>query len=110
MTQSKKDIVIMSCPIMEPIPPMAPVLLSACLKEAGFSSIGKDLNIDFFNHFKDAMVNRRSTTWRNLSDEEREEAPLALLTEHPTLMKRPVIVDGDSYHLGWGKDVQAALL
>jgi len=54
MTQTKKDIVIMSCPIMEPIPPMAPVLLSACLKEAGFSSIAKDLNIDFFNHFKDS--------------------------------------------------------
>ena len=50
----KKDIIIMSCPIMEPIPPMAPVLLSACLKDAGFSSLAKDLNIDFFNRFKDS--------------------------------------------------------
>jgi len=50
----KKDIVIMSCPIMEPIPPMAPVLLTACLKKEGITSIAKDLNIDFFNEFKDS--------------------------------------------------------
>lgn len=59
--------------------------------------------------FGDALVNTRSTTWRNLSAEERAEPPLALLKTHPTLMKRPLIQDGDRFWLGWGKDVQAAL-
>jgi arsenate reductase len=47
------------------------------------------------------LVNRRSTTWRQLSDTEkqavdaaREADTLALLLAHPTLIKRPVITDG----------------
>jgi arsenate reductase len=34
---------------------------------------------------------------------------MALLKEHPTLMKRPLIVQGDHMHLGWTKAVQAAV-
>jgi len=64
----------------------------------------------FLFHFKDALVNRRSATWRELSKEDRELPPLELLIAHPTIMKRPVIVDGTDHHLGWAKDVQAALL
>ena len=59
--------------------------------------------------FGDALVNTRSTTWRGLSDAERQGAPKDLLAAHPTLMKRPLIADGDSLHLGWTRDVQAAL-
>ena len=59
--------------------------------------------------FGDALVNTRSTTWRGLSDIERQGTPEALLAAHPTLMKRPLIADGDTLHLGWTKDVQAAL-
>lgn len=55
------------------------------------------------------LVNRRSTTWRGLSDAERAGDPLALLVAHPTLMKRPVIVEGDQVHVGWSKSVQVAL-
>ena len=45
------------------------------------------------------LVNRRSTTWRQLSDAEKQRAqadPLPLLLEHPTLIKRPVITDGET--------------
>ena len=59
--------------------------------------------------FADALVNTRSTTWRGLNESERAARPEALLAAHPTLMKRPLIVDGDTMHLGWTKDVQAAL-
>ncbi|WP_415403657.1 arsenate reductase family protein [Tateyamaria sp. SN3-11] len=59
--------------------------------------------------FGDALVNTRSTTWRGLSEAERGGEPAALLAAHPTLMKRPLIVDGATMHLGWTKDVQAAL-
>ena len=34
----------------------------------------------------------------------------ALLSKHPTLIKRPVIEAGSAVHVGWGKDVQATLL
>ena len=59
--------------------------------------------------FGQALVNTRSTTWRGLSAAERARPPLALLQEHPTLMKRPLIVAGGRMHLGWTKDVQSAL-
>jgi arsenate reductase-like glutaredoxin family protein len=63
----------------------------------------------FHAAFGDALLNTRSTTWRGLSQDERARPPLDLLSDHPTLMKRPVIdVEGKLY-LGWGKDVQAAL-
>ncbi|MEM1152376.1 MAG: ArsC/Spx/MgsR family protein [Pseudomonadota bacterium] len=57
----------------------------------------------------DKLVNKRSTTWRNLSETERNIDPTALLTANPTLIKRPVIEDGDNVHVGWAKDVAGAL-
>lgn len=59
--------------------------------------------------FGEALLNTRSTTWRGLSKADRTRDPLVLLTEHPTLMKRPLIDNGGVLHLGWTKDVQAAL-
>ncbi len=62
----------------------------------------------------DALVNRRSTTWRGLGEAEKAgsegDGAVALMVQHPTLMKRPVIVDNGAVHVGWTKDVQAALL
>lgn len=58
----------------------------------------------------DALINRRSTTWRNLDDATRARDPLALLAEHPTLIKRPVIDADGSVTVGWTKEVQANLL
>ncbi|MEO1658311.1 MAG: ArsC/Spx/MgsR family protein [Pseudomonadota bacterium] len=58
----------------------------------------------------DTLINKRSTTWRNLSDAERAMEPAALLQTHPTLIKRPVIETGDAIYVGWTKDVQAALI
>lgn len=45
--------------------------------------------------FSGQLVNRRSTTWRQLDDIQRQsqgEALLKLLLQHPTLIKRPVFV------------------
>ncbi len=55
------------------------------------------------------LLNRRSTTWRGLSEEERSGDPVALILGAPTLMKRPVIEDGDRLHLGWTAEVREAL-
>lgn len=47
------------------------------------------------SEFADRLVNRRSTTWRQLSEEQRQargDALLELLLQYPTLIKRPVFV------------------
>ena len=44
------------------------------------------------------LVNRRSATWRTLGEAGRravEADPVPVLLEHPTLIKRPVITDGE---------------
>ena len=55
------------------------------------------------------LVNRKSTTWRGLDDQARQQPILALLMANPTLIKRPVIESGDSSFVGWTADVQTAL-
>lgn len=60
------------------------------------------------------LVNRRSTTWKGLSTDDRAMADtadgaVALLSDHPTLMKRPVIQIGADTFLGWTPKVRSAL-
>lgn len=59
--------------------------------------------------FGAAALNTRSTTWRNLSEEERAQDPNALLSAHPTLMKRPVIEQNRTWYQGWTPATKAAL-
>ena len=59
--------------------------------------------------FGKALLNTRSTTWRSLDEIERERPALALLGDHPTLMKRPLIETQDGLYLGWGSDTRDAL-
>lgn len=58
----------------------------------------------------DTLVNKRSTSWRGLSDGERLMPPEKLLTAHATLIKRPVIEVGNTVYVGWTKTVQDTLL
>ena len=60
------------------------------------------------------LLNKRSTTWRALSEAEQAKA-LAdgtqdALIANPTLIKRPVIEDANKVHVGWTKDVQTTLV
>lgn len=64
----------------------------------------------FLAAFGEKLVNQRSTTWRGLSEKERQKTPTMLLSVHPTLMKRPVIEATDGLYLGWKADVQKAVL
>jgi arsenate reductase-like glutaredoxin family protein len=59
--------------------------------------------------FGDAAINTRSTTWRNLSDDERAQGTAALLAAHPTLMKRPVVEIDGAWYQGWTPATKAAL-
>lgn len=72
--------------------------------------LSDDRRATFLAAFGDRLVNTRSTTWRGLSEAERAQAPDTLLAVHPTLMKRPVIADGETLYLGWDATVKSALL
>lgn len=85
------------------------------LPEANFRDVRKDplTKVDivrYFERFGEDLINRRSTTWRALSEAERARNGVDLLLDHPTLMKRPLIEAPGGPYLGWGKDTQAALL
>ncbi|MEM8800121.1 MAG: ArsC family reductase [Pseudomonadota bacterium] len=58
----------------------------------------------------EAMLNKRSTTWRNLSDDERsglsETTARALFLNQPTIIKRPIIEDGTTRSIGFTPKVQ----
>lgn len=54
--------------------------------------------------FADKLVNRRSTTWRQLTDEQRQfegPAQIQLLLDQPTLIKRPVFVTDSIFAVGF---------
>ena len=91
------------------------------LTAAGHSAVLRDLRETPLNDAEisqflaefgaDALINRKSTTWRGLDEATRATDPKALLATHATLMKRPVILaDNGALYLGWGTDVKAALL
>lgn len=71
--------------------------LSAWVKEAGWEK----------------LLNRRGTTWRNLSDAEKDGVDAAkaeaLMAGNPTLIKRPVFEAGADVLVGFGAAEQAAL-
>ena len=60
-------------------------------------------------HGDAVLVNRKSTTWRGLNDQARQQPVMALLMANPALIKRPVIVIGDNSFVGWKAEVQTAL-
>lgn len=65
---------------------------------------------EILDQFGEKALNRASTTWRNLTEAEKEQPPAELLAEHPTLMKRPVIEHDGRWTLGWKADAKAAWL
>jgi arsenate reductase len=63
--------------------------------------------------FAGKLVNRRSTSWRQLSDEQRQfegEEQRRLLLEFPTLIKRPVFVMDDIVAVGFNPAGLAGLI
>jgi len=54
------------------------------------------------------LLNRRGTTWRKLSDQEKDSInktnALKLMVEQPTLIKRPVVEHSDNVMVGFSED------
>ena len=59
-----------------------------------------------YKRFGAALLNTRSTTWRGLDDDAREEEPLTLIKAYPALMKRPLIANSDALFLGWNNAIE----
>jgi Spx/MgsR family transcriptional regulator len=62
--------------------------------------------------FASSLINRRSTTWRQLSADQRASTGSdlqALVLEFPTLIKRPVFEDGDVIAVGFDEAARQAL-
>lgn len=51
--------------------------------------------------FGSKAVNQQSTTYRSFNDFLKASDPEAQIMAQPTVMKRPVIQDGESWFLGW---------
>ncbi len=45
------------------------------------------------------LLNKRSTTWKQLSDFEKIEPNVGLLVANPTLIKRPVVFEEKKYRI-----------
>ncbi|MGH1464997.1 MAG: ArsC/Spx/MgsR family protein [Cognatishimia sp.] len=84
-------------------------LTSAQFVDVRAEGVPNDVMSKAFDAFGDNLLNRRSTTWRNLDEEQRKASPLTLLAQHPTLMKRPLIEHEGELFLGWTPKMQAAL-
>ena len=60
------------------------------------------------HHGADILLNRTSTSWRNLDETARSLPPQTLLAQHPTLIKRPVIFTVTGSFVGWSREVKTA--
>ncbi len=58
----------------------------------------------------DVLINKRSTTWKQMSDEEKALPATVQLERFPKVMKRPLIIADGKAYVGWGADVKKALL
>lgn len=62
----------------------------------------------------EALVNRRSTTWKSLDDAARTQADgdqlPALLQANPTLIKRPVLEKGDQVLVGFTENTYSDII
>jgi len=74
-----------------------PIQLRAWIKELGWEK----------------LINKRSTTWRNLPDETKENMDetlaLAVAEENPTIIKRPVLELEDKVLVGFSEKTYADL-
>ena len=60
----------------------------------------------FLDHFGvEAVLNRRGTTWRKLNYDQKsgltEETAILLMSEHPSLIKRPILRRGSDLLIGF---------
>jgi len=65
-----------------------------------------DQGRQFLDHFgMEAVLNRRGTTWRKLSHNQKsdltEKTAILLMSEHPSLIKRPILRRESEWLIGF---------
>jgi Spx/MgsR family transcriptional regulator len=71
--------------------------------------INKTLINSFLKQIElETLINKRGTTWRKLSDEEKEyknkTQAIELMLENPTIIKRPVLNANKKYFVGFNEE------
>ena len=56
------------------------------------------------------LINKRSTTYRSLSEEEKSNINYDLVLSLPTLIKRPVLIQGEKTIIGFSEQQYAKLI
>lgn len=76
------------------------------------------VNAEFLSQWCEAkgwetLLNRRGTTWRKLPDDVKESVnetnAIQLMVDHPSMIKRPVLVIDSDITIGFSADVYQAL-
>ena len=58
----------------------------------------------------EGLINKRSTTYRSLSDKQKKNINYDLVLNYPTLIKRPVLISGDVVLLGFSEKKYATII
>ena len=56
------------------------------------------------------LINKRSTTYRSLSEEEKSNINYDLVLKLPTLIKRPVLIQGEKTMVGFSEQQYAKIM
>ena len=67
--------------------------------------IGIDQIKQLIAMFGNQILNKRSTTFRGLSQSEKDFSTVQLLQKYPTLMKRPVLMSSEKNSIGWNAEI-----
>ena len=67
--------------------------------------IGLDQIKQLIAMFDNQILNKRSTTFRGLSQSEKDFSAVQLLQKYPALMKRPVVQSYEKNTIGWNAEI-----
>jgi len=76
------------------------------IRKEGLDTLSKNKLIDFFG---ENIINKKSRTWRELATNERNKSVSELMSDHPTVIKRPVIFSQEQIFIGWSLDIEKKL-
>ena len=76
------------------------------IRKEGLDTLSKNKLIDFFG---ENIINKKSRTWRELAINERNKSVSELMSDHPTVIKRPVIFSQEQIFIGWSLDIEKKL-
>ena len=72
------------------------------IRKEGLDTFSKNKLIESFG---ENLINRKSRTWRELTSNERNKSVSDLMSDHPTVIKRPVIFSQEQIYIGWSQDI-----